>query len=143
MDKAIRINPRNAAAYLNRGIAWYAKGNWDKALDDYNQVIRLDPRSHAAYNNRGNIALEKKELDAAIADFNRAIELNPKASQAYLNRGLGQKMKGNETEAEQDFARCRALDRELGASIDQRLRKLGYTLSATRESTWEFSQKRP
>jgi serine/threonine protein kinase len=37
-DKAIEINPRYAEAYLNRGAAYANKGEYDRAILDYNRV---------------------------------------------------------------------------------------------------------
>ena len=42
-DEAIRLDPKYARAYAERGYAWLAKGNYDQALKDYDQAIRLDP----------------------------------------------------------------------------------------------------
>jgi tetratricopeptide (TPR) repeat protein len=43
-----------AAAYNNRGIAYGEKGEYDRAIADYNRAIQLDPKLAFAYNNRGN-----------------------------------------------------------------------------------------
>ena len=51
---AIRIDPGFALPYLNRGIAYYQKGEYDKANPDYSEIIRLNPDDADAYSNRGN-----------------------------------------------------------------------------------------
>ena len=47
------IAQRRANAYNNRGVAYGAKGDRDRAIADYNEAIRLDPKFAMAYNNRG------------------------------------------------------------------------------------------
>ena len=39
----IRLDPKFAFAYYNRGRAFEAKGNHDRAIADYNKAIKLDP----------------------------------------------------------------------------------------------------
>ena len=75
-------------AYNNRGIAYGSKGDYDRAIADYNEAIRLDPKitpsptttAALAYNGKG-------DYDRAIADYNEAIRLDPKYAAAYNNRG--------------------------------------------------------
>ena len=43
-DRAIRMNPGNASAYLQRGKAWKAKGEFERAIRDFDQATRLDPK---------------------------------------------------------------------------------------------------
>ena len=52
-SEAIRLNPKDAVAYNNRGVAYYAKSDLDRAIADFNEAIRLDPKDAIAYNNRG------------------------------------------------------------------------------------------
>src|SRR5262249_54203449 len=42
--RRIRQNEKDAYAYAHRGSAWREKGEYDKALADYNEAIRLDPK---------------------------------------------------------------------------------------------------
>ena len=53
------ITTRNiAAAYNNRGTAYYETEKYDKAISEYNKAIKLEPHFSAAYYNRG-ITLSK------------------------------------------------------------------------------------
>ncbi len=40
---AIRINPRDACAYLHRGVAYEDSGDAHRALADYSQALHLQP----------------------------------------------------------------------------------------------------
>jgi tetratricopeptide (TPR) repeat protein len=100
--EAIRLNPKFAAAYGDRGAAYAAKGDLDKAIADATEAIRLDPRFAVAYQNRGAAYAVKGDLDKAIADATEAIRLNPKLAQAYRNRAAAYEQK-----AKQDFERAR------------------------------------
>ena len=84
---AIRLKPKWAEAYYNRGAAHADKDEPDKAIADYAESIRLDPQHAATYYGRGVAYGMKCDYDKAIADFTEAIRLNPKLAQAYYSRG--------------------------------------------------------
>src|SRR5262249_26318805 len=46
-------------AYNNRGNAYMAKGEYDRAVQDYGESIKLNPDYARAFNNRG-VAYQKK-----------------------------------------------------------------------------------
>ncbi len=77
--------PRLAAAYDSRGIAYANKGDYDRAIADFNEAIRLDPKANT-YSNRGNAYNDKGDHERAIPDLNEAIRLDPKNADAYNNR---------------------------------------------------------
>ncbi len=52
-DKAIRLDPKDAMAYLNRGNVWWAKKEYRKAISDYDQAIRLGMRSRGTESGGG------------------------------------------------------------------------------------------
>src|SRR5262245_42445384 len=87
-SEAIRLDPKYAVAYSNRGLAYAYKNEYDRAIADYNEAIRLDPKYVEAYYNRGLAYDYKNEYDRAIAEFKEAIRLDPKYAVAYYNRGL-------------------------------------------------------
>jgi tetratricopeptide (TPR) repeat protein len=64
--------------YNRRGVAYAKKGQYDRAIIDFDQSIELNPRYVRAYVSRGVTYLKKGQIDQAIADYTRAIELNPR-----------------------------------------------------------------
>jgi tetratricopeptide (TPR) repeat protein len=58
-SRLLMRNPRDVAAYNNRGNRYADKGEYARAIADLDQAIRLSPKSDIAYVNRGN-AYDKK-----------------------------------------------------------------------------------
>src|SRR3974390_567511 len=56
---ALEIDPKMAVAYNNRGNAYDDKGQYDRALADYNKALDLNPKYAEAYYNRGRAQLWK------------------------------------------------------------------------------------
>src|ERR1700740_1708386 len=93
-----------ATAFDNRAVAYRRKGQYDRALQDYEQAIRLNPNNANAYNNRGIIYRIKGEYGRAIADYDEAIWLkNGDFPVAYYNRALAYADKGEYELSLRDF----------------------------------------
>jgi tetratricopeptide (TPR) repeat protein len=44
-SEALRIDPKVATAFVNRGFAYSKNRDYDRAISDYNEAIRLDPKA--------------------------------------------------------------------------------------------------
>ena len=77
-DEAIRLDPKYAKAYNNRGYTYTLKGEFDKAIADLTEAIQLNPNLAQAYCNRGLAYRAKGDTTKAEADFARAKELGYK-----------------------------------------------------------------
>lgn len=77
-----------ASAYINRGIAYQAKGELDNAITDYTNAIKIEPKSSDAYHRRGYVYDDKREYERAIEDYTKAIALAPKSANTFNNRGF-------------------------------------------------------
>ena len=83
----IRLDPKYAVVFHNRGLARRNLKEYDKAIQDYDEAIRLDPKNALAFNNRGAVRRDLKEYDKAIQDYDEAIRLDPKYVGAFFYRG--------------------------------------------------------
>ena len=45
----------DAEAYFNRGLNCSRKGQYDKAISDFNKAIQINPNHATAYVSRGNV----------------------------------------------------------------------------------------
>lgn len=79
---------RSPEAYNNSGCAHARKGDYEKAIVNFNQAIRLNPKLVEAYHNRGFTYGRRGDYQQAIVDYDKAIELNPNFANAYNHRGL-------------------------------------------------------
>jgi tetratricopeptide (TPR) repeat protein len=114
-SEAIRLDPRNAAAYRNRGIAYGYRGEHDRALADLDEAIRLNPNDAVALYNRGVTNFQKADYDRALADFGEAIRLKPNYAIAYRARSRAYAKKGEDAQAKADQQKAA----ELAPSVEK------------------------
>jgi tetratricopeptide (TPR) repeat protein len=116
-DEAIRLDPKYATGFSNRGLAYDRKGQIDRAIDDYDEAIRLDPKYANAFNNRGFAYQRKGQIDRAIEDYDEAIRLNPSFALAFANRANVRRIKGQIDLAIEDGDRAIALNRSFAGAF--------------------------
>lgn len=92
-------------AATNRGNAYSAKGDKDRAMRDYDEAIKLDPQYAGAYVNRGLLFSKEGKRTEAQSDFNEALRLNPTQWEAYFDRGCDFRDGGKLDEAIVDFTK--------------------------------------
>jgi tetratricopeptide (TPR) repeat protein len=116
-------------ALVGRGLAYDAKGERDRAGQDFTAAIALDPNNALAYNDRGVLWRERGDPDRAIADFTRAIEIEalPHSDlpgtghvNIHANRALAWQAKGDIERALADFDAAIKLDPADAALHEQR-----------------------
>ena len=84
-----RENQRDlASAYFNRGLAYGHKGDFDRAIRDFDQAIKINPNYPDALNNRGLAYISQGQFDRAIQDFDQVLKLDPKDADAIRNRAM-------------------------------------------------------
>lgn len=93
-------------AYNFRGMAYENKGQYDKALADYNSAIKLDKKFTEALNNRGILYASIGRYENALRDYAEAQRLSPKFADAYYNRGILYLTIGQLDKAIDDFSKA-------------------------------------
>src|SRR5215510_2910059 len=103
--EAAAQTPRTLAiAFNNRGNAFYRKGAYETAIEDYDRSIKVNPRYAKAINNRGLAFQKNGDLTRALADFDQSIKLDPKSAPAFANRGEFFRRKGEYKRASSDYS---------------------------------------
>jgi tetratricopeptide (TPR) repeat protein len=94
LESALKDDPDNGAAHFWRGRLRAAKGEFDKALADFNATIRLAPTGDA-YAHRAFVFQKLSQPDEALADLNQALRREPNNYLALFMRGLLLGERGN------------------------------------------------
>lgn len=106
-----------------KGIAYFKKGQYDRAISDFNKALEIEPKSARVYINRGAGYMGKGQYEEAISDFNKAIEINPRYAIAYYGRGLIYYYKKEYDKSWEDVNRAQALGYEIPTNFLNDLRK--------------------
>ncbi len=104
-NQAIVNKPNNANLHFNRGLLYNYKGDYNKALLDFNKALDLDSDiEDKILLNRGLSYEKLQQFDNALADFESAIELKPNNAKAFYKRGVINYRMNNFEEAIDDFS---------------------------------------
>jgi tetratricopeptide (TPR) repeat protein len=115
-----RPAPTTSDAFFDRGVGYYRRHEYDRAIKDLDEAIRLNPKFLNALHTRGNTYLAKREYDRAIADYDEAIRLNPKYAGAFTNRAITFQNKGEYDRALADYDEAIRLNPKAAYALYQR-----------------------
>ena len=114
------FDPERAKDFYNRGNAYSAKGQYDRAIQEFDQAISLNPKSADAFYDRGNAYSAKGQYDRAIQDYDQAISLYPIHGSAFINRGDAYYAKGQYDRAIQDYDHAISLNPKFTNAVNGR-----------------------
>src|SRR5206468_2122896 len=80
------LDPREGEFLNDRGAAYHAKGDLERAIADYDQAIRLNPKLAEPYNNRGSAYQRKGDFARASSDYGEVTKLQPNNLDAWVAR---------------------------------------------------------
>jgi len=155
------VPPGTAGAFLDRGLLFAIRGDWELAISDFTEVIKLDSNLAAAWVFRGrafaasvsrmleieedfsdfialaengkNITTEQRAgYNKAIADYTQAIKLDPNFAPAYRDRGVAYSYSGDYDKALADFNQALRLNPNDPAAYRERGNVYGFKNDDTR-----------
>ncbi|WP_341527897.1 tetratricopeptide repeat protein [Nostoc sp. UHCC 0302] len=97
------ITPITAGDFFKLGVDKMQRGDYQEAIENFNQTIQLQKDFAMAYSDRCLAYLQLQDYHQAIADCTQAINFAPAHFEAYLNRGLAHYRKGNYSAAIADY----------------------------------------
>jgi DNA-binding winged helix-turn-helix (wHTH) protein/tetratricopeptide (TPR) repeat protein len=108
--RAIRLNPRYAAARLWYGRLLATSGYFDEAIDELKMSQRLDPLSPGVNAELGRAMYYARRYDEATEQLRETLELDPDFWPAHLFLGWVYEQQGHSTEAVAILRRSSELD---------------------------------
>lgn len=112
-SKAIEAKPETDA-YKHRAAAYEARGEHEKAINDYYAVLDHEQESAEAWYGLAMASIETKEYSVAEAAFRKASQLKPNYAEPYYGRGLLNKAQGNKEEAIAAFKKFLEMGKDPG-----------------------------
>jgi len=74
--------------YNHRGLAYFARSEYRKAVEDFTMAVKCDNHGFRAYNYRGMANRMLGEYGQAVADLDESIKINPFQPESYYSRSL-------------------------------------------------------
>ncbi len=76
-EEEVKLHPKSAVAYLERGNAHLNDSDIELAMQDFDQAIACDPRCTRAYIGRYFVYEDNRKPDLALAQLKKAAEIGP------------------------------------------------------------------
>ena len=99
-------------ALFREALTFSSAGEFNDALDKWNDYLETYPKDPAALSNRGNVKLVIGDPKGSISDQNDAIKLNPSELDPYINRGIANESLGLWLKAKEDYLYVISQDKE-------------------------------
>jgi protein O-mannosyl-transferase len=115
-----KTSPSGPNIHNNLGAIYQGKGEYQKAIDEFQLAIKINPLYADAYHNLGNTYYSMQNYDAAEASYKKATELNLKLWQSHQNLAAIYYAKGRFKDAKQELEIASKLNPN-EASINQNL----------------------
>lgn len=84
----VQKSPDSAMAHYNMGGEYYANGQSDLAIVEFQKAIEIAPNYADAHYNLGAIYQNKGLLKDAVAEYQEVIKLSPGSADVYYNLGV-------------------------------------------------------
>ena len=105
--RAIEVQPLDAYAWYNRGMAKNMIGEYLDAINDFGTCLGIQPTYVKARFNRGITKLYVAQYDGAVADFTNVVQVDREFSEAYYFRATVYELKGQYEFACVDYQNAR------------------------------------
>jgi tetratricopeptide (TPR) repeat protein len=92
-EDVVRKSPEKPRGHNNLGLAYWAEGLTENAIEHYQMALKLNPDYAEAHNNLGNIYY-RGPVDKAIEHYRIALRLKPDYAEAHYNQGNAYASKG-------------------------------------------------
>ena len=126
-DEAIRLNPKDDVAYLNRANARWYSGDYPRALADIEQSLSFNPAEGKGHSLRCEIYAKMNRLADAISECKQAVRLGNDKAYTAIDLAAAYEASGDVAEAIAQYRHAQSLDPDggYGRKAVQALDRLG------------------
>ena len=115
-ENCLYIDPENAPAWHNMGLAYAGLGMIDDELRVYLKALEINPEQNVSWTNLGTVYKKLNEPEKAVAAYRKAVEINPEYPLGWGNLASGLKyvddIPGAIQACETGLKVCRKLEEE-------------------------------
>ena len=124
LDEIIRLNPTDAKAYINRGYAYYKKGDFEQAIEDYDSAVRLCSNYETDFIDSLFAHGGQEEIEAGIELLNNVIGSSPESAADCYYTGVKLLLINNRHRAQRMFEMALELRYEDLTRVERHLENL-------------------
>jgi tetratricopeptide (TPR) repeat protein len=111
-DATLAHNPRDALAWVKKGVALNNLSRWDAALHAFERALAFDPNFAAAWDYKGSLLRDLGRYQESLDAYDRVLALDPNAADTWhekadILRDLGRTKEAEEAAREAAKARGR------------------------------------
>ncbi|RMF64992.1 MAG: tetratricopeptide repeat protein [Calditrichaeota bacterium] len=110
VQRALRLDPRNARWNHYLGTLYFFSGEMEKAREYYLKALTLDGSNAKVYNDLALIDFDRKDFSAAIEHLQQALRLDPNLQEALYNLALIYEVAGDPGNAIRTWRKYLQLD---------------------------------
>ncbi len=131
LQDEVNKNPDDSLALERMAQSYEHSGNYDKAIELYNQALKITKNPSYVIHDRGLAYMKKGDFDLSIADFTKAMESNQEEkdfiAQSYNDRGNAYYYKGEYDKSWQDVQKALEMGYNVHSGFLAALKNKGYS----------------
>ena len=121
LNETIRLNPEDATVYINRGYAYYKKGNCDRAIEDYDNAVPLCSNYEANFVESHFAHGGQEEVNAGIELLDSVVGSSGESAADFYYTGVRALFENNKITAQRSFKMALELGHEDLSKVERHL----------------------
>ncbi|WDI43175.1 tetratricopeptide repeat protein [Bremerella sp. P1] len=105
-DMAIKEDPQNHMAYVNKGVVCRLIGEFDEAEKMYNKALELEPEYAELHVSLGALYIHQEEYEKAVVHLEKGVELDDSLAVAHSNLAFAYATVGRFDDADRELKKA-------------------------------------